>query len=126
MGVGSSNLLAPTNLIKKGPLSLVLSGPFFIELGEICEAHRSSHRGRHKARLVQDDRYLFSRQKYIELNLVRAGMVAATGDYRLGALRSITNACLVLGNVCFKDQIATVLGRSVCPGQGGRPRKNRG
>ncbi len=128
--------------------------------------------GRYKASLVQDDRYLLTCQKYIELNPVRAGMVAAPGDYRyssyacnaqgtaddlitphqiyellaaeprngraayrrlfadsitldqLEALRNTTNACLVLGNDRFKDQIATMLGRSVRPGRGGRPKKN--
>ncbi len=41
-----------------------------------------SKKGRYKASLVQDDRYLLTCQKYIELNPVRAGMVAAPGDYR--------------------------------------------
>jgi len=38
-------------------------------------------------------------------------------------IRDTTNACLVLGNDKFKDQIETMLGRSVRPGKGGRPKK---
>ena len=37
--------------------------------------------GRYKASLVQDDLYLLTCQRYIELNPVRAGMVTAPGDY---------------------------------------------
>lgn len=38
--------------------------------------------GRHKGCLVQDERYLLACMRYIELNPVRAGMVAAPGEYR--------------------------------------------
>jgi putative transposase len=38
-------------------------------------------------------------------------------------IREATNACLVLGNDRFKDQIERVLARSVRPGRAGRPRK---
>lgn len=37
--------------------------------------------GRYRAGLVQADQYLLACQRYIELNPVRAGMVAAPGDY---------------------------------------------
>jgi putative transposase len=37
--------------------------------------------GRYKASLVQTDQYLLACQRYIELNPVRAGMVAAPGEY---------------------------------------------
>lgn len=37
--------------------------------------------GRYKASLVQTDFYLLACQRYIELNPVRAGMVAAPGEY---------------------------------------------
>lgn len=37
--------------------------------------------GRYKASLVQDDQYLLTCYRYIELNPVRAGIVAAPGDY---------------------------------------------
>ena len=37
--------------------------------------------GRYKASLVQTDEYLLACQRYIELNPVRAGMVAAPGEY---------------------------------------------
>lgn len=41
----------------------------------------------------------------------------------LATIRRTTNACLVLGNDRFKDQIEAMLGRSVRPGKSGRPRK---
>jgi putative transposase len=41
----------------------------------------------------------------------------------LATIRSTTNACQVIGNEKFKDQIETMLGRSVRPGKSGRPRK---
>lgn len=41
----------------------------------------------------------------------------------LTRVRDMTNACLVLGNDQFKDQIEVMLGRSVRPGKKGRPRK---
>jgi putative transposase len=41
----------------------------------------------------------------------------------LSDIRDTTNACLVLGNDRFKDQIEAMLGRSVRPGKRGRPRK---
>lgn len=37
--------------------------------------------GRYRASLVQDDAYLMTCHKYIELNPVRAGLVSAPGDY---------------------------------------------
>ena len=37
--------------------------------------------GRYKASLVQDDSYLLACHKYIELNPVRAGLVATPGEY---------------------------------------------
>lgn len=44
--------------------------------------------GRYKACLVQDDQYLLACQRYIELNPVRAGMVADPADYRHSSYRS--------------------------------------
>jgi len=127
--------------------------------------------GRYKASLVQTDHYLLACQRYIELNPVRAGMVAAPGEYayssyghhalgkedplltshanylelhadlaaRLQAYRALfsdtlsealltrlrenTNACTVIGNDRFKEQIATMLGRAVPTGKRGRPKK---
>src|SRR3989344_709001 len=38
--------------------------------------------GRYKASLVESETYLLACQRYIELNPVRAGMVAIPGDYR--------------------------------------------
>jgi putative transposase len=128
--------------------------------------------GRYKASLVQDDAYLLTCYRYIELNPVRAGMVRHPGDYPhssyrhnangksdslltahpvyqslavtwerrlavyralfaiqiepklLELVRSTTNACQVLGNDDFKDQVETMLGRSIRPGKTGRPSKH--
>jgi putative transposase len=41
----------------------------------------------------------------------------------LALVRNTTNACQVLGNDRFKDQIEAMLGRSVRPGKPGRPPK---
>ena len=127
--------------------------------------------GRYKASLVQEDKYLLSCQRYIELNPVRAGMVAAPGDYPwssyrhhalgktdplltphpsyielhthraarqkayrslfsdtlndalLSQLRENTNACTVIGNDRFKEQISAMLGRALPTGKRGRPKK---
>lgn len=128
--------------------------------------------GRYKASPVQSDEYLMTCQRYIELNPVRAGMVAAPGDYpyssyryhaagiadpllkphplylnlntdaaarrkayqalfrdtlsdaQLKKLRDNTNACTLIGNHHFKDQIAAMLGGSVPTGKRGRPKKS--
>ncbi len=42
----------------------------------------------------------------------------------LALVRDTTNACLVLGNDRFKDQIEAMVGRSVRPGKSGRPAKH--
>jgi putative transposase len=43
--------------------------------------------GRHKGCLVSDDRYLLACMRYIEMNPVRAGMVAHPGGYRWSSYR---------------------------------------
>lgn len=43
--------------------------------------------GRYRASLVQDDLYFLACHRYIELNPVRAGMVAAPGDYPYSSFR---------------------------------------
>lgn len=43
--------------------------------------------GRFRACVVDSDRYFLACQRYIELNPVRAGMVAAAGDYRWSSHR---------------------------------------
>jgi putative transposase len=53
----------------------------------------------------------------------RALFADALTPATLRLIRDTTNACRVLGNDKFKDQIENMLGRSVRPGQGGRPRK---
>lgn len=44
----------------------------------------------------------------------------------LATIRDTTNACLVMGNDRFKDQIEAMLGRSVRHRKSGRPKKNLG
>ena len=44
--------------------------------------------GRHKGCVISSDDYLLTCMRYIELNPVRAGMVAAPGDYRWSSYRS--------------------------------------
>ena len=126
--------------------------------------------GRYKASLVQDSNYFLTCQRYIELNPVRAHMVAAPGDYPyssyvhhatgfadalitahacyldlavdsstrqqayrmlfhgvideelLARIRMNTNACGVIGDNRFKEQIEAMLGRAVPTGKRGRPK----
>lgn len=126
--------------------------------------------GRYKASLVQNSSYLLTCQRYIELNPVRADMVAAPGDYPyssyayhafgnddalitahagyldladarsarqhayrklfrdlideelLTRIRANTNACGVIGDSRFKEQIEAMLGRTMPTGKRGRPR----
>jgi putative transposase len=44
--------------------------------------------GRYKATIVDDDRYLLSCMRYIELNPVRAGMVETPAEYRWSSFRA--------------------------------------
>jgi putative transposase len=53
----------------------------------------------------------------------RSLFAADAGPDATEYIREVTNACLVLGNDCFKDQIEAVLARSVRPGKAGRPQK---
>lgn len=46
--------------------------------------------GRHKASLIDAERYLLTCYRYIELNPVRAGMVAHPGDYPWSSFRNHT------------------------------------
>jgi putative transposase len=49
--------------------------------------------GRFKSCLVGDDRYLLTVMRYIELNPVRAAMVAAPADYRWSSVHMHLGAC---------------------------------
>jgi putative transposase len=49
--------------------------------------------GRYKATLVDTDEYLFACQRYIELNPVRACIVAAPADYRWSSHRANAYGC---------------------------------
>jgi putative transposase len=43
--------------------------------------------GRYRASIIQDDRYLLACQRYVEMNPVRAGLVAEPRDYRWSSHR---------------------------------------
>lgn len=47
--------------------------------------------GRHKANLIQSERYLLTCYRYLELNPVRAGLVDRPGDYPWSSYRSHAN-----------------------------------
>jgi len=98
--------------------------------------------GRYKASLVQTEQYLLTCYRYIELNPVRANMVAAPGDYLWTSYqanaygqndKNITahSEYLRLGQTqiercktyreLFKDKIEETLQRSTRRKQAGRP-----
>ena len=154
------------------PLVMQAMGRLYVQrLNKLYLRTGTLWEGRYKASLVQDDRYLFACQRYIELNPVRAGIVSVPDKYpwssygcnalgnrdslvtqhqlyqdldtdpvrrqqayrnmfgdalstkELSVVRDTTNACLILGNERFKDQIENLLGRSVRHGKSGRPKK---
>jgi len=164
-------LLTPGNE-RSLPLLMQAMGRRYVQtLNKKYDRTGTLWQGRYKASLVQDDRYLFACQRYIELNPVRAGIVSAPDEYpwssygcnalgkgdslvtphhlyndldtephrrqqayrnlfvdaisakELSAMRDTTNACLVMGNDRFKDQIENLLGRRVRHGESGRPKK---
>lgn len=49
--------------------------------------------GRHKGCIIDSERYLFACMRYIEMNPVRAGMVARAGDYRWSSHASNAGGC---------------------------------
>lgn len=167
------HLLATPSTVNAVPLLMQAMGRQYVQrLNKQYQRTGTLWEGRYKASLVQDDHYLLTCQRYIELNAVRAGMVKGPGEYRyssyahnalgkpdslltphplylslhsnpqqrqrayrhlfrdtlsddlLTQVRDTTNACLVLGNDHFRDQIEIMLGRSVRHGKRGRPRKS--
>jgi len=167
-----THLLVTPGCERSVPLVMQAMGRSYVQaLNKKYNRTGTLWQGRYKASLVQDDRYLLTCHKYIELNPVRAGLVPAPGDYpyssfahnahgssdglltphntyeslaqtaeerwaayrglfsdsvasdMLSTIRDATNACLVLGDDRFKDQIEAMLGRSVRPGRSGRPTK---
>ena len=170
--INHTHLLVTPGSERSVPLIMQAMGRSYVQtINKKYDRTGTLWQGRYKASLVQDDRYLLTCHKYIELNPVRAGLVSAPGDYPyssfahnasgrsdglvtphdiyeslactagerraayrklfqdsvapeiLSAIRDTTNACLVLGNDRFKDQIEAMLGRSVRPGKDGRPLK---
>ena len=71
--------------------------------------------GRYKASLVQSERYLLSCYCYIEMNPVRAGIVAGPGDYRFSSYRS--NALGRRNALITPHQTYRALGKTVCARQ---------
>jgi putative transposase len=66
--------------------------------------------GRHKGCVISSDDYLLTCMRYIELNPVRAGMVAVPGDYRWSSYR--TNALGDPGNGLTPHPLYQALGRN--------------
>ena len=50
--------------------------------------------GRYKASPIQTERYLLACSRYVELNPVRAGMVASPGDYEWSSYRARAGGCM--------------------------------
>ena len=62
--------------------------------------------GRYKASLVQDSNYFLTCQRYIELNPVRAHMVAAPGDYPYSSYAHYAAGfadTLITAHACYLD-----------------------
>jgi putative transposase len=165
------HLLVTPNAERSLPLLMQTMGRLYVQrLNRRYQRTGTLWEGRYKASLVQDDGYLLTCQRYIELNPVRAGVVGGPGEYqwssyacnalgkpdplitshavyknlhgdpeqRLAAyrelfkdrlsekmlekVRSTTNACLILGNNRFQDQIAAMLNRDVRHRKPGRPK----
>jgi putative transposase len=78
-----------------------------------------------------EDSLLTSHSCYLELHaepserlkVYRHLFSDALNDEILTQLRESTNACTVIGNDRFKEQIATMLGRRISTGKRGRPKK---
>ena len=81
--------------------------------------------------LGKKDPQLTSHANYIGLHADRSARLKAyralfsdtLSEALLTRLRENTNACTVIGNDRFKEQIATMLGRAVPTGTRGRPKK---
>lgn len=72
--------------------------------------------GRHRATLVDTNRYFLTCQRYIELNPVRGGLVADPGSYRWSSYRA--NALgvddpLVTPHACYESLAADPIGRQL-------------
>ena len=66
--------------------------------------------GRYKAAIVDDERYLLTCMRYIELNPMRAHMVASPGEFSWSSFRA--NACGVADNLVEPHPIYRRLGHS--------------
>lgn len=64
------------------PLLMQAMGRTYVQsLNRLYERSGTLWEGRYKASLIQDDRYLLSCHKYVELNPVRAGLVQRPAQY---------------------------------------------
>jgi putative transposase len=68
--------------------------------------------GRYKSCLIQEDLYLLEVYRYMELNPVRAEMVAAPGDYRWSSYQ--VNALGCRSGLCTPHSVYLALGGGHC------------
>ena len=71
--------------------------------------------GRYMAAAVEDERYLLTCMRYIELNPVRAGMVATPGQYEWSSFRA--NACGEPSDLVVPHRVFRALGRDAAERQ---------
>jgi putative transposase len=86
------------------------------------------------ASFVMDEPYLLAAARYVELNPVRAGLVADAADWRgflnsaireeeLRDLREHGRTGFPPGNATFVERVEQTVGRALRAGKPGRPRK---
>ena len=83
-------LLTPTCCAGAGLLMKGLGQRYVQYVNRTCQRTGTLWEGRFRSCLVQQDNYVLACYRYIEMNPVRAGMVAHPGDYRWTSYR--TNA----------------------------------
>lgn len=80
--INHTHLLVTPGSERSVPLIMQAMGRHYVQtINKKYDRTGTLWQGRYKASLVQDDRYLLTCYKYIELNPVRAGLVSAPGDY---------------------------------------------
>jgi len=102
-------LLEPSNATSLGLLMKRLSGRQTRHRNRLEQRSGTLWEGRYKSSLVQDDGYLLACCRYIELNPVRAHIVAAPEDYRWSSCRArlgyATSSILDL-DPCYRELAA--------------------
>ena len=165
-------LLTPADTNSAGILMKRLGQHYVQYINRTYQRSGTLWEGRFRSCILRQDDYLLVCQRYIELNPVRAGIVAHPGEYRwssyscngqgeksdmlsphsvylslgrssterqiayrelfrhelepgtIDQIRQATNGNFALGNLRFKEEITSILGRRVTPGKAGRPRKD--